>query len=123
MEGADEIGEIAETDIIGDIGDGAILIGQKPRRMAQPRAHQILVRGDAEHAANSLKKWNGLMAAWRLRLPVDFRLQFASIHSAVSTARRRSRASTPLCATPRRQIDKTACEDLADLVEADVAFP
>src|SRR5260370_36053840 len=48
MERTHEIGEVAETDIIGDVGDRAVVVGQPPRRMAQPRAHQILVRGDAE---------------------------------------------------------------------------
>src|SRR5882724_2009895 len=46
---AHEIGEIAETYIVGDIGDGAVSVGQQARRMLEPRAHQILVRGDAEH--------------------------------------------------------------------------
>src|ERR1700730_15519772 len=50
VEGAHEVGEIAESDVVGDIGNGPVIVGQKPRRMPQPRAHQILMRGDAEHA-------------------------------------------------------------------------
>jgi hypothetical protein len=47
VEGPDEIGKVAEADVIGDLGDRAVVIGQPPRRVAQPRAHQILVRGHA----------------------------------------------------------------------------
>src|ERR1700704_5547926 len=47
VEGADEVREIAESDVIGDIGNGNVIVGQKPCRMAQPRAHQILVRSHA----------------------------------------------------------------------------
>ena len=36
MEGAHEVGEIAESDIIGDHGDRAVIAGQAPRRVAQP---------------------------------------------------------------------------------------
>src|ERR1022692_4151663 len=46
MKGADEVGEIAEPDIVGNIGDGEVLVSQQLRRAAQPRAHQVLVRGD-----------------------------------------------------------------------------
>ena len=49
MKSAHEVGEVVETDIVGDVGDRAVVVGQAPRRMAQPRAHQILVRGHAEH--------------------------------------------------------------------------
>src|SRR5450631_3722163 len=50
VEGADEVGEIAKPDIVGNIGDGAVLVSQQLRRAAQPRTHQVLMRGDAEHA-------------------------------------------------------------------------
>ena len=36
VEGADEIGEIGETDIVGDVGDGDFVVGQQPRGMTQP---------------------------------------------------------------------------------------
>src|SRR4051812_17269610 len=49
VEGADEIGEIAETDVIGDVGDRDIVLGEQARGVPQPRTHQILMRGDAEH--------------------------------------------------------------------------
>ena len=33
MERAHEIGKIAEADVISDIGDRAVVVGQPPRRM------------------------------------------------------------------------------------------
>src|ERR1700748_1515991 len=48
MEGADEIGEVVETDVIGDVGHRFVVVGKVPRGTAQPRAHQILMRGNAE---------------------------------------------------------------------------
>src|SRR4051794_30176268 len=50
MEGAHEVGEVADPHVVSDGGHRALVVGQKPRRMAQSRAHQILVRADAEHA-------------------------------------------------------------------------
>src|SRR6266581_201994 len=50
VEGADEIGEIAEAYVIGDVGHVPVILGQQARGMPEPRAHQILMRGDAEHA-------------------------------------------------------------------------
>ena len=34
MEGADEIGEVAEADVIGDVGDRDVIICKQPRRVA-----------------------------------------------------------------------------------------
>src|SRR5882724_11432442 len=48
MKGAHEVGEIAEPDVEGDVGDRAGALRQKARRAAQPRAHQVLVRRHAE---------------------------------------------------------------------------
>src|SRR6202051_4806999 len=93
VEGTDEIGEIGETDIIGDVGQRSVIVGEKPRRMPQPRAHQILVRGDPEHAGKQPQEME--RAEFRLRrgvLQVDVLMRMASIQSAVSTARRRWRA-------------------------------
>jgi len=49
VKGSHEIGKIAEAYVVGDVGDGAILVGQKQRRMTQPGTYQVLVRGDPEH--------------------------------------------------------------------------
>lgn len=40
-EAAHEIRQIAETDIIGDVGDGALLVGEQAGRVAQARAPGI----------------------------------------------------------------------------------
>ena len=37
MEGADEIGEIVEADVIGDFGHGFVIVGQLPRCAAQAK--------------------------------------------------------------------------------------
>ena len=63
VERPDEVGEIAESDVIGDIGDRAVIVGQEARRMTQPRAHQILVRVTPSTLENSRRKWNGLISA------------------------------------------------------------
>ena len=64
------------------------------------------------------------MPAWRGGVSRSIgRCECASIHSAVSTARRRSRAvaATGLRAPPGDHLDKAAGEQLSDLVEADIA--
>ena len=91
---AHEIGQVGEADIIGDIGDRAVVVGQPPRRMAQPRADQILVRGDAERLREQPQEVEGAdpglgAASSRLIWWCD-----SSIDSSVSTARRRSRAAS-----------------------------
>src|SRR5258708_38944706 len=50
MERAHEIGEIAKTHVIGDVGDVAAVLGQQPRGLLEPAPHEILMRGDPEHA-------------------------------------------------------------------------
>src|SRR6516225_12401488 len=50
VEGADEIGEVAEAYVIGDIGHRLVVFGEQPRGTTQSRAHQILMRGHPEHA-------------------------------------------------------------------------
>ena len=56
MKGAHEIGEIAKSNVEGDIGDGAAIIGQQAGGVAKPRAHQILVRRHAEHTGKQPQK-------------------------------------------------------------------
>ena len=41
--------QVGEADVVGDVGHAALLIGEQPCRMAQPRAQEILMRRDAEH--------------------------------------------------------------------------
>src|SRR3954464_1237325 len=48
-EGADEIGKVGEADVERDAGEGTRSVGEQPRRRAQPGAHEVLVRRDAEH--------------------------------------------------------------------------
>src|SRR5260370_102086 len=44
MEGAHEVGEVAEADIVGDIGDRPLVLGQQPRRPPQAPARQLSAR-------------------------------------------------------------------------------
>ena len=125
MEGADEIGEIAEADVIGDIGDRAVVVGQPPRRMAQPRAHQILVRGDAEHAREQPQEMERADAGLRGGiLQVD--RSDANWHRSTAPfpprgGGRGRRPAPALRGLPGDHLDKAAGQHLADLVEADVA--
>src|SRR5262249_54736492 len=68
MEGADEIGEIAKTDVIGDIGYIPAVLGQQACRMAQPRANEILMRGDAQHARKQAQKMERADAGFGCRI-------------------------------------------------------
>src|SRR5262249_43497519 len=47
VEAADEVGEVLEADIERDVGDRRAARDQAPRRVAQPRAQQPLMRRDA----------------------------------------------------------------------------
>ena len=48
MEGAHEVGEVAEPYAVGDVGDGSGVVGQQARRAAQPGADQVVMRGHPE---------------------------------------------------------------------------
>src|SRR5262249_62013330 len=48
MERPHEIRQIAEPDVVGDVGDGLIAAGQEARRAAQARPEQVLMRRDAD---------------------------------------------------------------------------
>ena len=104
---------------------GRFVVGQQARGMAQPRAHQILVRGDAEHAGEQPQEMERAEARpGRRRASSSIcRCECASIQSAVSTARRRSlgAAGTGFCVAPRHHLDETVRQQLADLVEPDIA--
>ena len=111
VEGADEIGQIAEADVIGDVGDRAVVVGQQPRRVAQPRAHQILMRRDAEHAGEQpqeMERADARPARRRasrsicsVRMRVDPQRGF---HRAAAVARARGRR---LCAAGRKPPRRT----------------
>ena len=59
MERAHEIGKIAKSDIVGDIGNRDVLAGEQPRRMPETGTHQILVRCNAEHARKLAQEMEG----------------------------------------------------------------
>src|SRR6516165_8220673 len=56
MESTNEVGEIAESDVVGDVGHGLVIIREKPCGTPQSRAQQVLMRGNAEHARKRAQK-------------------------------------------------------------------
>src|SRR4051794_25763418 len=56
METADEIREVVESDVISDVGHVAIIFGQQACGMTKSQAHEILMRGHAEHGREQPQK-------------------------------------------------------------------
>src|SRR5436853_5582309 len=50
VEGADEVRDVAKSDVEGNAGDRGRPVGEEARRAPQPRADEVLVRRDSEHA-------------------------------------------------------------------------
>ena len=124
VERAHEIGEIAEADVIGDVGDRTVVIGQPPRRMAQPRAHQILVRRDAERVREQPQEMERadaglggcvLQVDRLVRMGIDPQRRF---HRAAAIA---GGIRPGLARLARNHLDEAAGQHLPDLVETDVA--
>src|SRR6185312_15263601 len=124
MEGAHEIGQVAEAHIVGDIGDRPLVLGQQPRRTPEPRAHQVLVRRHADDAGEKPQEVELAQAGLgggafeidsRMRLRVD--PQRCLDGAAAITWLCRGRA--PLLA--RHQLDEAHGEQQPDFVEADIA--
>src|SRR5262252_4525146 len=59
VEGADEVGEIGEPNVEGDVGDGARVVGEQAGRSPQTGAHQVLMRRDAEHGRERSQEVKG----------------------------------------------------------------
>src|SRR3974390_3271992 len=123
MERAHEIGEIAKSDIVGDIGDGDVLAGEQPRGLLEAGTHQILVRCHAEHARKLAQEMEGgdtgLIGgggpndlAPRVCLDPQRRFNGAA---AISRAR-----LCYLARPPGDHLDEAAGEQLTDLVEAEI---
>src|SRR5437667_5917039 len=65
MKAADEIRQIAETDIEGNLGNRVLAVGEPARRMPQARTKQVLMRRDAQHAGEKAQE---MKRAQRLRV-------------------------------------------------------
>ena len=59
MEASYEVGEISEPDIERNLGNRLFALAQQTRRVTQPRADQILVRGHAENTLKETQKMKG----------------------------------------------------------------
>ena len=122
--GAHEIGEVRKADVIGDIGDRAVVVGQPPRGMAQSRAYQILVRGDAERLREQPQEVKRADASLRRGIiQIDL-----AVRIGVDPQRRLHRAAAVsggvgagFAFAAGNHLDKAARQHLADFVEADVA--
>src|SRR5688572_14190972 len=55
-EGANEVRQIGEADVEGDLADRAISVGEEPGGAAQPGPDQVLVRGHADHPREQAKE-------------------------------------------------------------------
>src|SRR4051812_35889850 len=116
---AHEIGQVREADIIGDIGDRAVVVGQPPRGVAQPRAHQILVRRDAERLREQPQEveWADSCLASRI-FQIDLVVRVGvdperGLHRAAAVARRIRAGFAWLAGN---HLDKAARQHLTDLV-------
>jgi hypothetical protein len=56
MECANEIGQIAKSDIVGDVGNRSRIVSEQPRSPAQSGAHQVLVRGYTQDPSEESKE-------------------------------------------------------------------
>jgi len=106
VEGADEVGKIAEPDVIGDIGHRRHCRPKGAPHGAAASAPDIGA-GDAEHSENSRRKWNGLISAWAAASSRSIgRCECASIQRAASTARGDPARAAAGLARRRRPLDK-----------------
>ena len=121
MEGADEVGEVAEADVIGDVGDRDVVVGEQPRRMPQPRAHQILMRGDAEHVCEQPQEmeradFSGRGGLFQIDREVRMRIDpQRGFHRAAAVP---GRCRCTRAGPSRNHLDEAAGEQRTDLIEA-----
>src|SRR5688572_29864855 len=121
VKAAHEVRQVGKADIEGDLGDRLLCVGEQPRRMAQPRAHQILVRRDVEHAGKEPQEMKRAQPG-RSRDAIEVEV-FARVR--VDPVRRFDRASPvarPM-AVARRSRDRgyePGCERHADFVQPEL---
>jgi len=124
MEAAQEIGEIGEARVIGDIGDRALILGQQTGGPAQPRADEILMRRHAQNFGEEPQEMKraepdlrrrGLEADGILGMGIDperGRNRAAAIRS--------SRRRRPLLASGNH-LDEARRQQQPQLLETDIA--
>ena len=125
VEGADEVREVAEADVVGDVGDRALVVGQEPRGAAQPRRTRYwcgvtpsAAREEAQEVEGAQPDLaGGVVERQRLvRVRVEPERRF---DGAAAIARRRRRAGEGAIAGST--LDEARGERHAGLVDADVA--
>src|SRR5215813_13079183 len=124
MKGTDEIGEVIEADVIGDVGHRLVVVGEVARGAAQPRAHQILMRGDAEHGreqAQEMERADAGLARGIFELDLAMRMGVDPERGLDRTAAIPRRDPGLLAGLARHYLDQALRQEMSDLVEADVA--
>jgi len=123
MEGAYEIGEIAEPDVQCDVGNRPAAVGEHSRRPAQTGADQVLVRGDAEDFCEGPQEVKGADPYQARRAFEIDRIAGMSVdpergfHRAAAIARRGLR---PFSLAPGDDVDEARREDQPHFVEVEV---
>src|SRR5215472_16920751 len=56
---ADEVREVAEADLEGDVRDGTGVIREQPRGIAESGAHEVLMGRDARYARERAQEMKG----------------------------------------------------------------
>jgi hypothetical protein len=64
MKRADEVGEVAEADVVSDVGDRSGVVGEEARGVAETRTHEVLVWRDAEHVSEEPQEVKGAEAGF-----------------------------------------------------------
>jgi hypothetical protein len=124
LEHSDEVREIAEADLEGDVSDGPGFVRKQAGGVAETGADKKLVRGHPEYAREEPKKVESgearlaghlLEVQWlvRMRTHPERRFDGATAIGRADLGRRRRAAG--------RDVDEPAGEEHSDLVERDVA--
>ena len=126
MERADEVRQVAEPDLVRDVGDLPRVLREQARRAPQPRPDHVLLGRHAEHAGEQPQEVKlaepglarGVVELDRLAgVLVDPQ---RGVHRAPSVARAELRRLERLA---RQHLEEPLGEPQADLVDADVAAP
>ena len=126
VEGADEVREVSEADVEGDVGHSSAVVGEQARGVTQARTHQVLVRGDAEHVREQAQEMERTEARFRGGIVEDDGL----VRMGVNPERGFDRTAAIACRrvlrparAPGLGVDEAAGEQQSDLVDANRVRP
>src|SRR6266404_748641 len=113
MERAHEVREVAEADVVRDVGDRALVFRQEARRAAHARADEILMRRHAEHGGEEAEEVEaGEAGLARRPLEIDLLVRVrldpeGGVDGATAIARRCRRPRVP---APGDDVDEAGGE-------------